>query len=777
VRGRERAAARLDGHREDVGGVARPGDRLARPPPRDRTVPIARKDAAPLRLLWVTPLRALAADTELALREPIDAFGLPWTLESRTGDTSSSRRARQRERLPTALITTPESLSLLLCREDAATFFGDLDGVLVDEWHELLSTKRGTQVELALARFRRWRPSLRTWGLSATLGNLDEAAAALGGLLPDGTARPMRLVRGRVPKTLAIESVIPAAVDRFPWAGHLGTRLVPDVLAALEEGRTALLFTNTRAQAEPWYQALLVSRPELEDQIALHHGSLDKTARVEVEARLKAGTVRCVVCTSSLDLGVDFSPVDAVFQVGSPKGVARLVQRAGRSGHAPGQVNRIRCVPSHAFELVEVAAARDAATAGRIKPRAPVIAPLDVLAQHLVTYALGGGFDADALFTEVRTTLAYRDLSSEAFRWVLRFVAHGGEVLAAYPEYQKLVQDESGTWRVASRQVAPRRRLGIGTVEESFVARLRPGDRFLFAGKPLEFVRARDLVAWVRRARSTTGAVPRWMGGRMPLSSELATAVAERLRAARRGRFDGPEMRAIREVLAVQAAWSEIPDGDRLLIERVRTREGHHLFFFPFAGRLVHEGLAALFAYRLGQLAPLTMALTVNDYGLELLAPDPMPLEEGLAAGLLSPRHLEHDLANAMNAAELARRQFREVARVAGLIFTGYPGAAKTVKQVQASSGLLFDVFARHDPGNLLLAQAHREVLERQFERARMEDTLTRLAAVPPVIRDVDQPTPLAFPILVDRIRETLTTEPLADRVRKMTVVLERAAG
>jgi ATP-dependent Lhr-like helicase len=763
--------------------------------PASRRRAARRAHAAPLTVLWITPLRALAADTEAALRAPIAALGLPWTVEGRTGDTSATMRSRQRTRLPTALVTTPESLSLLLTRADHAELFGALEGVVVDEWHELMASKRGVQTELCLSRLRRLRPALRTWGLSATLGNLDEANATLQGCDADGNPRPGRLVQGLVPKSLAVDALVPDTIERFPWAGHLNTRLLPHVIEAVEEGRTALVFTNTRSQCELWFQALLDARPDWAGVLALHHGSLDPRARAAVERGLRDGSLRCVVCTSSLDLGVDFTPVDRVLQVGSPKGVGRLVQRAGRSGHQPGALSRVTCVPTHAWELLEVAAARDALAARAIEARPPLERPLDLLAQHAVTRALGGGVTRDELLAEVRTTHAYRLLTGEEMDWVLAFVSRGGS-LAAYREYARVERGADGAFTVSDRMVALRHRLSIGTivsdtalkvrwltggtlgtVEESFIARLRPGDRFIFAGRALEFVRLEALTAFVRKAKSVKGAVPRWQGARMPLSSELAAAVRGRLEAARTGRFEGPEMQAVRPILELQAELSCIPAPDELLIERVETDEGHHCFVFPFEGRLVHEGLSALFAYRLAQLGPISFSFASNDYGFELLSPDRAPIEEALEAGLLSTTHLLHDIVASLNAAELARRQFREIARVAGLVFQGYPGRDRSMKQVQASAGLLYDVFTRYDPDNLLLRQAQREVLERQLESTRLGRCLERLGRSRVLLVEPRRPSPLSFPILVDRTREQVSSEKLVDRVRRMTASHERSAG
>jgi ATP-dependent Lhr-like helicase len=746
----------------------------------------------PLRVLWITPLRALAADTAEALNEPVVDLGLPWTVETRTGDTSASARSRQDRKLPSALITTPESLSLLLSRENASELFADLRLVVVDEWHELMGSKRGVLTQLALARLRGVQPPLRTWGLSATIGNLDEAKQTLLGR----NGGVSRIVRGVEPKKTVVDSLIPPVIERFPWAGHLGTQMLPQVIEAIEEGETSIVFTNTRSQTEIWYQAILEARPEWAGTIALHHGSLDRKRREWVEEGLRSARLRCVIATSSLDLGVDFSPVDRVLQIGSPKGIARLLQRAGRSGHRPGATSRVTCVPTLTLELLEVAAARDGMEAGAIESRYPVVRPLDVLVQHVVTIAVGEGFRPDELLREVRTTDAYADLPDDEWDWVLAFVSSGGRALTGYDEYSKVVAGEDGVWRVTNRSIARRHRMSIGTivgdanievqylrgprlgsVEESFIARLSHGDRFVFAGKPLEFVRVRDMIAWVRRAPNAEGSIPRWMGSRLPLSGELAAALRSRLGEASDGTFRDAEMQALRPILDVQAKWSAIPRPQEFLIERVKTREGHHLFFFPFEGRLVHEGLAALFAWRISRIKPITFSLSSNDYGFELLSPDEAPLEEAIAAGLLDPSNLVEDIPASLNATEMARRQFREIARVAGLVFPGFPHAGKSARQLQASSGLFFDVFNRYDAGNLLVSQAHREVLERQLERTRLGKTLQRISAANVVITTPPRTPPLAFPLLIDRNRVRVSSEKLIDRIKRMQRTLERAAG
>ncbi len=749
---------------------------------------------APLSLLWITPMRALAADTARALQAPLNELGIAWSIGLRTGDTGSAERARQGRRLPSALVTTPESLTLLLTRADARQAFAGLQMLVVDEWHELLGNKRGVQLQLALARLRRWQPRLIVWGLSATLGNLPEALQVL---LHPGRGR---LVQGRIDKPLLVDSLLPESIERFPWAGHLGLRMLTQVVGEIDAASTTLVFTNTRSQAERWYQALLDARPDWAGLIALHHGSLAREVRDWVEQGLKQGALKAVVCTSSLDLGVDFLPVERVLQIGSPKGVARLLQRAGRSGHAPGRTSRVTLVPTHSLEVLEAAAAQQAIAERRIEARSAPQRPLDVLVQHLVSMALAGGFRPDELFAEVRQTWSYRELDEAHWQWALAFVRHGGHSLTAYPDYQRVEPDDSGLWKVPSRRVALRHRMSIGTIvsdasltvkfwarggsgrslgsiEEGFIARLRPGDCFLFAGRLLELVRVENMTVYVSRATGRKAAVPRWNGGRMPLSSELADAVVEQLDAAARGEFDGAEMRLLQPLLQVQMAWSALPRSETLLAELLRSREGWHLFLYPFAGRHVHLGLASLLAWRMARHQPLTFSIAVNDYGLELLSASEPHWASQLTPHLFDSRDLLHDVLASLNAGELARRRFREIARIAGLVFSGYPGAQKSARQLQASSGLFFDVFRQYDPDNLLLGQAEEEVLRQELDVERLEQTLRRLQARRLDLRQLQRPTPLAFPLLVERFRESMSSEKLADRIRRMVTELDQAAG
>ena len=791
----------------------------------------AAEKAQPLTVLWITPMRALAFDTVRALQAPIDALAaqpglLPWSIGLRTGDTSGSERSAQARRWPSVLVTTPESLSVMLARADAREALSSVRMVVVDEWHELLGNKRGVQTQLALARLKTWcapvspmggveakgmspgelashpaksASAMCIWGMSATLGNLNEAMHTLLGH-PNGV-----LVKGATPKTLVIDTLLPSQTQRFPWAGHLGLAMLPQVIDEIDSSSTCLVFTNTRSQAELWFKAVLEARPDWAGVLALHHGSLDRAVREWVEGALKSGQLKAVICTSSLDLGVDFLPVERVLQIGSTKGVARLLQRAGRSGHAPGRPSRITLVPTHSLELVEAAAVRAAAQAGQVEERLAPHQPLDVLVQHLVTVALGGGFEPDALYAEVRQTAAFADLPGDAWQWCLDFVRQGGPTLAIYPDYQRVQSDEAGIWRMPDARLARRHRLNIGTIssdasmavqfwsaggqgggarlgsiEENFIARLKPGECFQFAGRVLELVRVHQMTAFVKRATRKTASVPRWSGGRMPLSNTLADAMVQQLAAAEQGRFDSPEMRAAQPLLAIQQRWSALPTPQTLVAEVLKSRDGWHLFLYPFAGRNVHLGLGNLLAWRAAQGRPGTFSIAVNDYGLELLSAIEVDWATRLPT-LLAPAASAEDLLAevlaSLNASELARRKFRDIARVSGLIFNGTPDERKSSRQLQASSSLFYNVFRQYDPANQLLQQADSELLQDELEIGRLTASLARMAGQKLVINPLSQPTPFAFPLMVERLREQLSNETLADRIARMVAQLETTAG
>ncbi|MGE8227266.1 MAG: ligase-associated DNA damage response DEXH box helicase [Stenotrophomonas sp.] len=743
---------------------------------------------ARVQVLWITPLRALASDTVQALRQPIEGLGLPWTVAMRTGDASARDKRLARQGKADVLVITPESLALLLSYPDTLEQLVHLQAIVVDEWHALLDNKRGVLLQLCLARLRGRRPCVRIWGLSATLGNLEQARQVLLPHLPDAA-----LVRGAVPRTLHMKTLLPSQGERFPWAGHLGLSQVQAVVEQIAQARTTLLFTNTRAQAELWYEALQAVWLDDDEELALHHGSLDPGLRWQVEQGLREERVRCVVATSSLDLGVDFPTVDQVIQLGSPKGMARLLQRAGRSRHRPGEAGSIICVPTHALELAEFAAVRQALRAGDVESRRPLAMSLDVLAQHCVTLALSDGFDSDQLLAEVRTTHAFAELSLDDWTQVLQFITLGGNALQHYPEYCRVIRDADGIHRVIDHRVALRHRLSIGTissdgallvrmarggalgsVEESFLSRLRPGDLFQFAGRTLRLLRLQDMTAYVRPAKQGGGVVPRWQGGRMPMSTNLAAHVAEVL-------VDPPvtpELGTLRPLLALQSRLSAMPGHGQLLAEQIKTREGFNLFLYPFAGRAVHEGLAAVLALRWSRQVAATFSFSVNDYGLVVTATSAPALDEASLANLLVPDALRQDLQEAVNMSELERRQFREIARVAGLLPPSIPGRAlRSLRQLQASSSLLYDVLRQYDPGHILLRQAEREVQEQQLDVATLQRVVNEFAARTLLLTQPRTLTPLSFPLWAESRRGSLSSEDWKQRVRRAAQLLEARHG
>lgn len=742
-----------------------------------------------LQAIWITPIRALTREIQSALQRAADDLGLNWRVAIRSGDTSTSDRQKLKRNPPEVLITTPESLHLLLASKQYEKYFQHLATIVIDEWHELIGSKRGVQIELALSRLKGFLPQLKVWGISATIGNMDEALAVLlGDSLVEGR---YRVVRANIEKRIELATVLPDTIETFPWAGHLGISLVDKILPIINSGQSTLIFTNTRAQCEIWYQNLLNLAPDLAGTIAMHHGSIDRELRDWVENALHEGTLKAVVCTSSLDLGVDFRPVENIIQIGSPKGVARFIQRAGRSGHQPGAVSRIYFVPTHSLELLEGAALRQAVTEKQLESRLPYIRSFDVLIQYLITLAVSDGFLPEVIFREVQGTYAYRSMTVDEWQWLLHFITTGGESLYAYDEFRKVEVGENGVYQVNSRRVAMRHRLQIGTIvgdtdmqvkyvkggrlgsiEEWFVGQLRPGDTFWFAGRSLELVRIKDMTVQVKRSNKKKGKIPAYLGGKMPLSSQLSTYLLEKMDQIRKGQVEDIELKTLHPLLEVQSRRSHIPDKGEFLIEYFTSREGHHLVFYPFDGRNVHEGMGSLLAYRLSRIQPITFSIAMNDYGFELLSDIPIPIDQALREGLFSPDRLSEDIMESINSAELAKRRFRRIASIAGLIFMGFPGKQKKNRHLQASSQLFFEVFQDYEPDNLLYRQAYDEVMTFQLEEARLRQSLQRIQQQRIVLSKPEKATPFAFPIIVDRLRERLSSEKLEDRVRRMKLQL-----
>ena len=893
-----------------------------------------------LRMLWITPLRALTNDIRKAMQEVCNDLDIPWHIGTRTGDTSLAEKQALKRKLPEVLLTTPESLHLMLAQKDYPKMFKDLEVVVIDEWHELLGTKRGVQVELGLSKlknlsptlskgegvlnsgeeikdkypayytadalswnanienaktmrnnatvaedvlwqqlrakklgckFRRQHPVLNyipdfvcvekkliievdggyhenvaqleldksreehlrefgykvirfsndevlynieevlkkiiegadkskietqsplppgegwggvIWGISATIGNLEQAAEVLlGNSFPPGRTK---MIRANIEKNIVIKSVIPQNVEKYSWTGHIGLALLPEVMDIVAKSNTTLIFTNTRAQSEIWYHAILDNYPEYAGIMAMHHGSLDNELRNWVEQALHNQMLKLVVCTSSLDLGVDFRPVDTVIQVGSPKGVARFMQRAGRSGHHPGATSRVWFIPTHSLELLEGAALKQAMINGNFESRDPVLLAMDVLIQYMVTLAVSDGFRANELFAEVKSTYAFADIRRSEFNQLLDFITTGGSTLSQYDEFLK-VEIDNGLYKVNNRRVAMRHRLSIGTItsevslrvkllhggglgniEEYFISKLKQGDTFWFAGRSLEFINVKEMTAYVKKSNSNKGLIPSWLGGRMPLSSQLAAVFRDKLDEVARGLDKDEEVVALRPLFNLQSSLSHLPQSHEFLIESFRSRDGHHLLFYPFEGRLVHEGMASLIAFRLSKLKPASFSIAMNDYGFELLTDDDVLLKEALEQDLFSIHNLLDDIQHSLNANEMARRRFRDIAHIGGLVFTGYPGQPVKNRHLQASTSLLFEVFSEYEPDNLLVRQAFNEALAFQLEEFRLREALQRISKQKVIIKEIERPTPFAFPIMVDSLREKLTTETLEERVTKM---------
>ncbi len=804
-----------------------------------------------LLMLWITPLRALTNDIRKAMQEACDELGLPWKIATRTGDTSAAEKQALRKKLPEVLLTTPESLHLMMAQKEYPKLFQSLQVVVIDEWHELLGTKRGVQVELGLSKLKALRAgsvgreesaaggqlpvdgnnqielnspnktaiiqhatdhiqlkaeniqhttgnrqpatkntqpttTIRIWGISATIGNLEQAGDVLLG--NDFPKDKVTMVRANIEKKLLIKSIIPENVENYSWSGHIGLKLLPQVMELVAKSVTTLIFTNTRSQSEIWYHAILDNYPEYAGVMAMHHGSLDNELRNWVEQALHAQALKLVVCTSSLDLGVDFRPVDTVVQVGSPKGVARFMQRAGRSGHHPGAVSKAYFVPTHSLELLEGAALKQAIRDGIFESRDPLLLTMDVLIQYMVTLAVSDGFRAEELFKEVIGTYAFADLKRSEFNQLLEFITTGGKTLAQYDEFLK-VEVENGLFKVNNRRVAMRHRLSIGTItselsirvswlsggslgtiEESFISKLRPGNVFWFAGRSLEFVKMKDMTAFVKKSNSNKGIIPSWAGGRMPLSSQLAAVFRDKLDEVAHGTAQDEEVIALQPLFNLQSQLSHLPQSHEFLIESFKSREGHHLLFYPFEGRLVHEGMASLLAYRISRIKPASFSIAMNDYGFELLTDEDIPIEEALEdVSFFSIDNLLDDIQHSLNANEMARRRFRDIAHIGGLVFTGYPGQQVKNKHLQASTSLLFEVFNEYEPDNLLVRQAYNEALAFQLEEFRLRMALQRIIKQNIILKTIERPTPFAFPIMVDSLgREKLTTESLEERIAKM---------
>ena len=746
------------------------------------------KDTRKLHCLWITPLRALSSEIHSATTLVSDDLALDYQIGLRTGDTSTKIRQAQKKKPPQALVTTPESVHILLAGKGYTEYFSELEFVIVDEWHELMGSKRGVLIELALSRLKALNPKLKIWGISATIGNLEEAQDILLGPENSGV-----MIKSAIKKKLQIETLLPEILEKFPWAGHLGVHMAETVIPIIDKSQSTLLFTNTRSQAEIWYRQLLELKPDWAGAIALHHGSLSNEIRMWVEAALHEGSLKAVICTSSLDLGVDFRPVDTVVQIGCPKGIARFLQRAGRSGHQPGALSRIYFLPTHSLEIMEGASLKFAVKEGMMERRIPYIRSFDVLIQYLVTLAISEGFKAEETFNEVKSTHCFSSITKDEFNECLLMITKGGRSLGAYDEFHKVVSEE-GVFKVTSRRIAHRHLLNIGTIvsdamiqvkfmggkylgtiEEWFISKLKPGDTFWFSGRNLELVMVREMQAIVRSSSGKKGAVPSWMGGRLPLSADLGVALRHSMDVIHNPvKLKSPELQFLSPLFEKQRELSALPAEGTLLIENIQTKYGYHLFVYPFEGKFVHEGMAAVIAFRLSKIKPATFSIATNEYGFELLSDSPIPVEKALELGLFSTDDLVSDIRLGINTTEMARRRFRDIASIAGLVFQGYPGKPIKTRHLQANSALFFSVFEDYDPGNLLLRQAYDEVMDFQLESARMYAAFVRISTHAINLTFPSRLTPFSFPIFAESFRERYSNEDWQTRLGKLKDRLEK---
>jgi ATP-dependent Lhr-like helicase len=750
---------------------------------------IHKKDSTGLQIIWITPIRALSKEIYLSANRAIEGMNLNWTAAIRNGDTSANDRQKQWENPPQILITTPESLHVMLCKKKCESFFSSTKAVVIDEWHELVGSKRGVQTELFLSRIKGINPAVKIWGISATIGNMEEAIDVL---LGNPKPSKWKVIKANISKKIKLISLLPKEIEKYPWSGHLGLQMVKNVLPIIHDNNTTLVFTNTRAQSEIWYQNIIEADPSLIGLIAVHHGSISREIRDWVEDALYEGKLKAVVCTSSLDLGVDFRPVDCIIQIGSPKGVARFVQRAGRSGHRPGETSKIYFAPTHSLELVEAAALREAIKNQNLEERIPYIRSFDVLIQYLMTLAVSDGFEPLKTYEEIKTCFCYQSVTKEEWDQVIGLLVHGSKSLKAYDEYSKIGYYQ-GRYRVANNSIAKRHKLSIGTIvsdamlnvkfvngkrigsiEEFFLAQLAPGEAFWFAGQPLELVRIKDMEAQVAKSKNKNGRIPSYMGGRMPLSSEMSKVLRNKLEEYKNNTYNDIEIKELVPLFELQAERSLLPGDNQFLIEYFETKEGFHLLMYPFEGRQVHEGMGALLAQRISIIHPMSISIAMNDYGLELLSDVEIDIESIITPDLFSTKHLESDIQASINAVEMARRRFRDIAKISGLIFQGFPGRQKRERHLQSSSSLLFDVFREYEPDNLLYLQTYDEVMTFQLEEVRMRKVLNRIQNQEIILVRPKKVPPFAFPLMVDRLREKMSSEKLEDRIEKMKVQVLR---
>ncbi|MFK0689996.1 ligase-associated DNA damage response DEXH box helicase [Mesorhizobium sp. IMUNJ 23033] len=753
-----------------------------------------------IHTLYISPLKALAVDIERNLGKPVEEIGLPVTIETRTGDTPSHKRQRQKLVPPDILLTTPEQLALLIAAPDARRFFEDLRYVVLDELHSLVISKRGHLLALGLARLRNYVPKLQTIGLSATVAEPDELRRWLVAQNPPGAmAGLIAIVGGAKPDISILDSQ-----ERVPWSGHSARYAIPEIYEAIKKHRTTLLFVNTRSQAELLFQELWRAN---EDSlpIALHHGSLDVGQRRRVEKAMGENALRAIVATSTLDLGIDWGDVDLVVHVGAPKGASRLAQRIGRANHRMDEPSKAILIPANRFEVLECRAALDANYLGAQDTPPLIKGALDVLSQHVLGVACGAPFDADRLFEEVRSAAPYAALERETFDRVVDFVATGGYALKNYERYARIRKTVDGLWRVSHPRVAQQYRLNVGTIvempelnvryvrqgrgmagrggpvlgkiEEYFAETLRPGDNFLFAGKVLRFEGIRENECVVSSGAGANIIVPSYAGGKFPLSTYLAEQVRGILADSNRWQAL-PEQ--VADWLRLQKEKSVLPKRGDLLVETFPRGNRHYMVAYPFEGRLAHQTLGMLLTRRLERAGARPLGFVATDYSLAVWALDDMAAlfktKKPSLAALFDEDMLGDDLEAWLNDSWMLKRTFRTCAVIAGLIEKRYPGQEKSGRQVTVSADLIYDVLRSHEPDHILLQATRTDASAGLLDVSRLAEMLSRVRGRI-VHKHLDQISPLAIPVMLEIGKESVNGGANETLLTEAADLVEEAMG
>lgn len=742
----------------------------------------SQKDTPTPHIIYISPTKSLARNIAISLENLLEELNLPFKIYLRIGDTEAAQRRFFKKHSCDILITTPESLALLMT-EQRKELAEHCRSIIVDEWHEFIETKRGSLLDLHLAELKRNSTDLKVWGMSATIGNLKEAAQVL-----TYPKKPKLVQDSELSQELNFELIIPEKQDDVSIFGFANDATISFVCSKLSSKSTQIIFTNTRKTAEVWFKKILEFKPEWESLIALHHGSLALERREQVEEGLRLGQVKVVVATSSLELGVDFPKVEKIYQVGSLKSLSRAVQRAGRALHQPGKGKNISLIPVGFFDLLEPKSLELAKTAGNIENKHPIQRPFDTLIQYILCCACNDGFKENDLYKNLKNSYAFQDLSPTEFSWCVSFVDNGGQALSAYPQYQK-IECLDGTYRFKDKRLEREHKMNIGTIvddmnmevkflrgqslgriSEVFASKLQVNDIFSFAGKSLKLIQIRDAKLLVRLSKGPAKLSAGWAGAILS-SSENLMEQTEQLVAeiSEPSSWDNLDLdKSVLRLFKLQSERSKWPKINETLVEDYFSKEGHHIYIYTFAGSVINQGLGHILAYRISNLLERTISVSANDQGLELLSSKPLEDFKDLLPKILSTDALEHDLKESLNYKEMSRRKFREICRVSILTPVNLLRGRKEARHLQASASLLFDVFSKYDPDNLLIKQADDEVFQNQLDFRRIHKVLTKLLISKKSYIHLKKLSPFAVTLYLERIKSYVSSESLEKRLDQL---------